>query len=101
MLMPLTVLLNCDFVEQMTPPTMAYVAALLAGSVVGLLVLRRFLDRLPARLGIMALGILIFEMFTAPMWLNERLGRFAYVYHDVSWVMLLAWSCLLYTSRCV
>ncbi|MFI0606497.1 MAG: hypothetical protein ACH37Z_01215 [Anaerolineae bacterium] len=92
MLMPLTVLLHCDFVEQMTPPTMAYVAALLAGSVVGILVLRRFLDQLPARLGIMALGVLIFEMFTAPMWLNERLGRFAYVYHDVSWVMLLAWS---------
>lgn len=92
MLMPLTVLLNCNFVEQMTPPTMAYVAGLLAASVAGLFVLRRFLDHLPARLGIIALGILIFEMFTAPMWLNERLGTYAYVYHDVSWVMTLAWS---------
>ena len=43
----------------------------------------------------MAIGVLIFEMFTGPMWLNERLGRFAYVYTDVSWILTLGWTTMI------
>lgn len=92
MLLPLTVLANCSFAKETTPATLLYVAGLLAASVLGLALLARRVDRPLARLGLMAAGVLIFELFTAPMWLNEHLGRYAYVYHDVSWVMLLAWS---------
>jgi len=94
MLLPLTVLATCSFVKEMTPATQLYVGGLLAAALGGiaLLAVRGRVDRLPARLGLMAAGVLIFELFTAPMWLSERLGHYAYVYHDVSWVMLLFWS---------
>jgi hypothetical protein len=42
----------------------------------------------------MALGVLIFELFTAPMWRNTHLGPWAYLYHDVSWILTIGWSIL-------
>ena len=54
---------------------------LLPGLVLGVLALAwlaRVRDRLPARFALMALGVLFFELFTAPMWNNAHLGRWAY-----------------------
>ncbi|MBD3300529.1 MAG: hypothetical protein GF347_04205, partial [Candidatus Moranbacteria bacterium] len=36
--------------------------------------------------GIVCIGVLIFESFTHPLWLNEKLGAWSYTYLDVSWV---------------
>ncbi len=78
-------------------PTLAGVLfqlGVLAGSAAGLALLSRRVERLGQRFGVMALGVLIFEMFTAPMWHNAHLGRWAYLYRDVSWVLTLGWSVL-------
>lgn len=44
------------------------------------------------RYGLMATGVFLFEFFTHPMWDNAHLGKFAYVYRDVSWVLTLGWT---------
>jgi hypothetical protein len=43
----------------------------------------------------MMTGVFLFELFTSPMWHNEHLGRFAYVYCDVSWILTLGWTTLI------
>ena len=78
-------------------PTLAAVLfelAVVAASAAGLALLSRRVEHLGRRFGVMALGVLIFEMFTAPMWHNAHLGRWAYLYRDVSWVLTLGWSVL-------
>lgn len=42
-----------------------------------------------------AAGVMIFEFFTAPLWRNEHLGFWGYLYHDVSWVLTLGWTALI------
>ena len=61
---------------------------------VGLAWLSRLRDRLPTHFALMALGVLFFELFTAPMWNNSHLGRWAYLYNDVSWILTLGWTVL-------
>jgi len=78
-------------------PTLAGVLfqlAVVAASAAGLALLSRRVEHLGRRFGVMALGVLIFELFTAPMWHNAHLGRWAYLYRDVSWVLTLGWSVL-------
>lgn len=41
------------------------------------------------------MGVLIFEMFTSPMWNNPHFGKLAYVYQDVSWVLAIGWTTLI------
>lgn len=40
----------------------------------------------------MGLGVLLFELFTAPMWNSYHLGRFGYYYLDISWIPTLCWT---------
>jgi hypothetical protein len=85
---------SCGVDKTLTP---ASLRVLLVGLVlVGLALawLNRVRDRLPARFALMALGVLFFELFTAPMWNNAHLGRWAYLYRDVSWVLTLGWTVL-------
>jgi hypothetical protein len=48
-----------------------------------------------AHFAIIAFGVFIFELFTSPMWENSRLGEWAYIYHDVSWILTIGWSTLI------
>ena len=73
---------------------LGFQAAVLAAAAAGLVWLARFRERLPARVAAMAVGVLIFELFTAPMWHNAHLGEWAYLYRDVSWVLTLGWTVL-------
>jgi hypothetical protein len=85
---------SCGVDKTLTP---ASLRLLLVGLVlVGLALawLSRVRDRLPARLALMGLGVIFFELFTAPMWNNAHLGRWAYLYRDVSWVLTLGWTVL-------
>jgi hypothetical protein len=43
----------------------------------------------------MGLAVFIFELFTGPMWINERLGAWAYVFHDISWILTIGWTALI------
>ena len=42
-------------------------------------------------------GVIIFELFTAPMWDNIKLGWWAYIYQDVSWILTLGWTTMILT----
>src|SRR5690606_28663891 len=57
--------------------------------------LRRTTPKLWLRWLVMMTGVCLFELFTSPMWHNEHLGRWAYVYCDVSWVLTLGWTTML------
>jgi hypothetical protein len=67
----------------------------IAAAVTTLLVLRRVIDKLWLRAAVMATGVLLFELFTAPMWINEHLGKWAYIYCDLSWILTLGWTALI------
>jgi hypothetical protein len=87
-------LLACGFDRTPTPPVLLFQALLLAATAAGLWTVSRFRERTGLRFAVMALGVLIFELFTAPMWHNHHLGWWAYLYRDVSWVLTLGWSTL-------
>lgn len=54
--------------------------------------LSKITSKVLLRFAIIAIGVFIFEFFTGPMWHNYRLGNWAYVYRDVSWVLTIGWS---------
>ncbi len=85
---------SCAVDRTTTPAVIAFELAGLVLLLAALWWLRRLRDRLPMRLALMAIGVLSFELFTAPMWNNAHLGRWAYLYRDVSWVLTLGWSVL-------
>jgi hypothetical protein len=90
-----TILLTaCGVDRTATLAGLGFQAAVLAASAAGLAWLARFRERLGQRVAVMALGVLIFELFTAPMWHNAHLGVWAYLYRDVSWVLTLGWTVL-------
>lgn len=89
------ILAHCEFEKHATWATLGFGAFVLAACGVTLFLLRKGTSRFGLRAGAMAIGVLIFEMFTGPMWLNERLGRFAYVYTDVSWILTIGWTTMI------
>lgn len=91
---PALLLTACGFDKTPTPAVLVFQAAVLAATAAGLAWLARWRRQVPLRLAVMALGVLIFELFTAPMWHNEHLGWWAYLYRDVSWVLTVLWSLL-------
>jgi hypothetical protein len=78
-----------------TGPTLAFNLVVIAASVVTYLILRRTTSKLWLRAIVMATGVFLFELFTSPMWHNEHLGAWAYLYCDVSWILTLGWTTLL------
>ncbi|MFM7314380.1 MAG: hypothetical protein ACKO0M_14665 [Cyanobium sp.] len=85
---------TCAIDRTLTAASLPVVMGLLLLSLLGLAWLTRLRPHLPAHLAVMALGVLFFELFTAPMWDNAHLGRWAYLYRDVSWILTLAWTVL-------
>ena len=68
---------------------------MLVFAAVSLLVLARSDRHVVRKFLVVALGIFIFEFFTSPMWNNHKLGAWAYVYQDVSWVLTVGWAGLI------
>lgn len=66
-------------------------------SIFAVLYVKRFKPDILKRLGILMVAIGSFEMFTMSMWNNFKLGVWAYMYRDVSWILMLAWSALILT----
>lgn len=87
-------LANCAFDKTATGPIIAFEIFIILGTIATLFILSRLTDKIWQRYGIIAVGVLIFELFTAPMWNNHNMGPWAYLYQDVSWILTLGWSTL-------
>ena len=82
----------CDFDKAATLPIIVFEVLVLVGSAAMLFALTRFSTQIVKRYMVIVIGVLIFEIFTSPMWLNHKLGPWAYVYQDVSWILTVGWS---------
>ncbi len=91
----LLLLADYTFEKSANLPTILFEAFTLGGSLVAFLVLMRIVDKLWLRFLITGLAVFVFELFTGPMWINERLGPWAYVIHDVSWILTIGWTALI------
>lgn len=91
---PIELLANCGFDKTPTSAILFFEGVVLAAVGLGLGFLSRIQTRILPRFLVMAVGVFIFELFTAPMWHNHRLGVWAYVYRDVSWILTIGWSIL-------
>lgn len=58
-------------------------------------VLSKFTKRVLWKFAVLAIGVLIFEFFTNPMWFNYKMGPWAYIFQDVSWILTLGWSIMI------
>ncbi|MFN0199656.1 MAG: hypothetical protein ACKVT0_23120 [Planctomycetaceae bacterium] len=93
-LVPMFLLANCTFDRTTTAGTLAFGATAFFASLVTLFLLNRAMSKLWLHFLAMAAGVFLFELFTAPMWVNQKLGRWSYVYTDVSWILTLGWTTL-------
>lgn len=78
-----------------TWPILTFDIIVLIAAVCTFLILNLFIRRLWLKAIVMMTGVFLFELFTSPMWHNEHLGRFAYVYCDVSWILTVGWTTLI------
>jgi hypothetical protein len=85
----------CTFEKTATGPIIVFEAFVIIGTIIALWLLSRLQDKIRQRYLIVAVGVFLFEFFTSPMWNNYRLGPWAYVYQDVSWILTLEWSTLI------
>ena len=83
-----------NFDKSATAGTMGFELFVLLAFAAALVLLRRLTNRIPLRFCIMACGVLVFELFTAPMWRNLHLGGYAYLFQQVSWILTIGWSTL-------
>jgi hypothetical protein len=89
---------TCGFEKTPTLPIILFELFIGLGFAVSMFFLPKVKDKIWQRFGIMAVGVLIFEMFTAPMWHNYKMGEWAYLYHDVSWILTIGWTTLILTT---
>ncbi|MEK7595569.1 MAG: hypothetical protein AAB443_03225 [Patescibacteria group bacterium] len=84
----------CSFDKTLT--SQAFLFELIYGllSLATLFVVYKMVNRFFMRFVITFTGVLLFELFTAPMWTNSHLGKFAYIYLDISWILSLIWTAL-------
>jgi hypothetical protein len=84
-----------EFDKQPTLAILIFEAVVIVGTIVALRLLAPLKPGILRHYLVVAIGVLLFEIFTAPMWNNFKLGVWAYVYKDVSWVLTLEWSTLI------
>ena len=85
----------CNFEKTATPATLGFQLFVFAAVAVCAVLLPKMINRVWLRFLLMSVGVLLFELFTGPMWHNYRLGEWAYVYHDVSWILTIGWTALI------
>ena len=86
----------CTFDKTLTVPVMYYEIFIALATIV-LLGLMIWKKKSLFHFFLMFIGVIIFETFTGPLWLNQHLGNFAYLYHGVSWVLSLGLTTMTYS----
>lgn len=82
----------CVIDKSLTPESTIFILFTFIFFTATFFLLRQKLSHPFKRFGIMGLGVMFFELFTAPMWNSYHLGRFGYYYLDLSWVPTLCWT---------
>lgn len=82
----------------LTSESIIFIGYILLSTAVILYFLNKTQKNLLKKYGIMLIGVLLFEMFTAPLWDNFHYGAFGYIYADVSWILTVGWSTLFFCS---
>jgi hypothetical protein len=85
----------CLFDKTPTESIIFFEIFTLVSVVLLLWILSRNIKHIWLKFGVMAMGIFIFEFFTHPLWYNLKMGSWAYVYRDVSWILTFGWSILI------
>lgn len=88
----------CHFDRAATAPVIVFEIFVVVLAIMALFFLRKSKDRIFLRFCIIAIGVFIFEFFTHPLWINEHMGRWAYAYRDVSWILTVGWSTIVLVS---
>lgn len=91
----LTTLGACGFEKTLTFPIAIFEVVILLATLLLFFFFLKKVSQLHNHYWLLLAGVFIFEFFTAPMWDNLNLGQFAYVYHDVSWVLTVGWATLI------
>lgn len=86
----------CNIDKSLTPASTIFIILTLLFTVLTFFFLWKRVSYPLKRFGIMAAGVLMFELFTAPMWNNYHLGRFGYYYLDISWILTLCWTSMFF-----
>ena len=84
-----------EFEKAATMPIIVFEIFVITASAAMMFLLTKLKSQIPLRFIVVASGVLIFEMFTAPMWHNIKLGPWAYLYKDVSWILTIGWSAMI------
>lgn len=58
---------------------------------IGYLMKKNDYTNITKKMIILFIGVLLFEIMSEPMWKNYSLDSWAYIYHDVSWIITLGW----------
>ncbi len=87
----------CSFDRTPTVAIILFEIFVVTITIILLILFSKTTKKILLRYGIMALGVIIFEFFTRPMWNNLHMGKWAYLYRDVSWILTLGWSTLILT----
>lgn len=96
LLLPL-IFAHCNFEKTATLPILGFETLILIATGLFFWLFHKVKPQIWLRFLIMSVGVLLFELFTEPMWQNYRMGKLAYIYHDVSWILTLGWASLILT----
>ncbi|AFY38430.1 hypothetical protein Lepto7376_2132 [[Leptolyngbya] sp. PCC 7376] len=91
---PLFYLAHCDFDKTPTASIIGFEIFIGLAAITSFFVLSKIQEKIWLRFILASVGILIFELFTGPMWYNYHMGKWAYVYRDVSWILTIGWTSL-------
>lgn len=50
------------------------------------------------KFGIMFIAVLLFQIMSEPMWINQNLSSWAYLYGNVSWLLAFGWISIFFLS---
>lgn len=90
-----TYMLAHQFDKTPTLPIIIFEAFIILFTIIAIAVLSRREKRILLRFFVISLGIFIFEFFTAPMWNNYKMGAWAYIFQDISWILTIGWASLI------
>lgn len=87
--------LKHQFDQTPTTPIIIFEIFIVLAVIISLFILKKYEKDILARFFLIVFGIFIFEFFTASMWNNYKMGWWAYIYQDVSWILTFGWAILI------